>query len=72
MRKLLFSKIKEALFSVLPVTLIVMILNVTPLVNLSFAEILIFSISAVASRLCIHIGNFADNAKSIWSIKQLY
>ena len=60
MRKLLFSKIKEALFSVLPVTLIVMILNVTPLVNLSFAEMLIFSISAVF--LILGIGFFTLGA----------
>ena len=47
MKKLLFSKIKEALFSVLPVTLIVIILNLTPLVNLSPGETLVFSVSAI-------------------------
>ena len=47
MKKLFFSKIKESLFSILPVTLIVIILNFTPLVNLEIEEIIIFSISAV-------------------------
>ena len=60
MKKLLFSKIKEALFSVLPVTLIVIILNLTPLVNLSFDETLIFSVSAIF--LILGIGFFALGA----------
>lgn len=60
MKKLLFSKIKEALFSVLPVTLIVIILNLTPLVNLSFNETLIFSVSAIF--LILGIGFFALGA----------
>lgn len=60
MRKLLFSKIKEALFSVLPVTLIVIILNFTPLVNLSLDEILIFSVSALF--LILGIGLFTLGA----------
>lgn len=60
MKKLLFSKIREALFSVLPVTLIVIILNLTPLVNLSFDETLIFSVSAIF--LILGIGFFALGA----------
>lgn len=47
MKKLLFSKIKEALMSVLPVSLIVIILNLTPLINLSLTEILIFSVCSI-------------------------
>ena len=42
----LFLKIKEALVSVLPVALIVIILNFTPLVNLSGIELIIFIVSA--------------------------
>ena len=60
MKKLLFSKIKEALFSVLPVTLIVILLNLTPLVNLSLDEILIFTVSAVF--LILGIGFFTLGA----------
>lgn len=60
MKKLLFSKIKEALFSVLPVTLIVILLNLTPLVNLSFDEILIFTVSAIF--LILGIGFFTLGA----------
>jgi len=47
MGKLFWSKMKESLISVLPVTLIVIILNFTPLVNLSLAEIVTFSVSAL-------------------------
>ena len=47
MKKLLYSKIKESLISVLPVTLIVIILNFTPLINLSLNEVVIFSVSAL-------------------------
>ncbi len=56
MRAILFSKIKEALVSVLPVTLIVLILSLTPLVNISFTEIVVFAISAIF--LIIGIGMF--------------
>ena len=61
MKKLLFSKIKEALFSVMPVTLIVIIMNFTPLVNLSTFEVLTFSISAVF--LILGIGFFTLGAE---------
>jgi hypothetical protein len=47
MKNLLFSKIKESLISVLPVTLIVILLNFTPLINLELKEVLAFSISAI-------------------------
>ena len=60
MKKLLFSKIKESLFSVLPVTLIVLILNFTPLINLQVKEVVTFSISAVF--LILGIGFFTLGA----------
>ncbi len=60
MKKVLFSKVKEALVSVLPVTLIVILLNFTPLVNLSMREVLIFSISALF--LILGIGFFTLGA----------
>ena len=60
MKKLLFSKIKESLISVLPVTLIVIILNLTPLINLSIREVVAFSISAVF--LILGIGFFTLGA----------
>jgi len=60
MKKLLFSKIKESLFSILPVTLIVIILNFTPLVNLSIEEVVIFSVSALF--LVLGIGFFTLGA----------
>ena len=45
--KELWGKIKEALVSALPVTLIVYILAMTPLVNLSAVELITFSVGAV-------------------------
>lgn len=60
MKKALVGKIKEALFSVLPVTLIVILLDFTPLVDLSFDEILIFCISALF--LILGIGFFTLGA----------
>lgn len=56
MKKQLWIKIKEAIISVLPITLIVIILNFTPLIDLSFYELMVFSISAIA--LIIGIGLF--------------
>ena len=47
MHKILFSKLKEALLSVLPITLIVLIISFTPLVSLSVTEIVVFAVSAV-------------------------
>ncbi|MBQ5801420.1 MAG: DUF1538 domain-containing protein [Clostridia bacterium] len=60
MKKLLFGKIKEALISVLPVTLIVILLNFTPLIHFSAREILIFSGSALF--LILGIGFFTLGA----------
>ncbi|MBO4979830.1 MAG: DUF1538 domain-containing protein [Clostridia bacterium] len=60
MKKVLFNKVKEALVSVLPVTLIVILLNFTPLVNLSMREVLIFSVSALF--LILGIGFFTLGA----------
>ena len=54
--KELWSKIKEALVSALPVTLIVYILALTPLVDLSVTELITFSIGAVL--LILGIGLF--------------
>lgn len=56
MNSQLLAKIKEALISVLPVTLIVIILNFTPLVNFSDKEIIVFLICAFL--LIIGIGLF--------------
>lgn len=47
MYKVLFSKLKESLISVLPVVLMVVVLHFTPLVNLSDEELSAFLISAV-------------------------
>ncbi len=56
MYKQLFEKIKESLISVLPLTLIVIILNFTPLINFTADELVIFVISAAL--LIIGIGLF--------------
>ena len=47
MIRILSLKLKEALTSVLPVTAIVLLLNLTPLVHLTGQEVLVFSVSAV-------------------------
>ncbi len=52
----LIKKIKESLVSVLPVTLIVCLLNLTPLVNFSGREIAVFAVSSVF--LILGIGLF--------------
>ena len=54
--KVLWEKIKEALVSALPVTLIVYILALTPLVDLSAVELITFSVGAVL--LILGIGLF--------------
>lgn len=46
MLKILWSKIREAFGSVLPVTLIVLVVSFTPLVNLSTKELVVFVVSA--------------------------
>lgn len=48
MLKALFTKLKEAAISVLPVTLIVLVLDCTPLVDLSMREALVFVVCALA------------------------
>ncbi|MBR5088633.1 MAG: DUF1538 family protein, partial [Ruminiclostridium sp.] len=45
--KALFSKVKEALISVLPITLIVSMIALTPLVTLSEKETIVFGCSAL-------------------------
>ncbi|MBQ4269090.1 MAG: DUF1538 domain-containing protein [Clostridia bacterium] len=60
MKKLLLNKIKESLISILPITLIVIILNFTPLINLSVTEIVVFSVSALF--LILGIGFFTLGA----------
>ena len=55
MRRILYKKIEEAFISVFPVTLIVFILNMTPLIDLN-GNIWIFLISAVF--LILGIGLF--------------
>ena len=57
MLKQLWYKIKESLISVLPVTLIVIILNFTPLINLSNYELIVFIVSAVLLILGISLFN---------------
>ena len=56
----LLAKLKEALISVLPVALIVVILHFTPLVNLTNAELITFIVSAIA--LVVGIGLFSLGA----------
>lgn len=56
MGKILFNKIKESLVSVLPVTAIVLLLNLTPIVNFSNSEIGLFVVATVF--LILGIGLF--------------
>lgn len=56
MRKALFHKLKESLISVLPVTVIVLIISFTPLVDFSVTETVAFAVSAVF--LILGIGLF--------------
>ena len=56
MKNILFVKLKESLVSVLPVTVIVFLLNLTPLVDFSGMEIGIFMVSTVV--LIVGIGLF--------------
>ena len=60
MNKTFFIKMKESLISVLPVTLIVILLNFTPIVNFSTKEIIVFSISSLL--LIFGIGLFSLGA----------
>lgn len=56
MLKILLEKLKESFASVLPVTLIVLVLSFTPLVSFSTKELLVFAVSAVF--LVVGIGLF--------------
>lgn len=56
MFKILQDKLKEAFGSVLPVTLIVLAVSCTPLVSLSFKQLVVFSICAIF--LIVGIGLF--------------
>ena len=56
MFKILFLKCKEAMISVLPVTVLVVLLNVTPLVCLTALEITVFLVSSLF--LVLGIGFF--------------
>lgn len=82
MTKLLLSKLKESLFSVLPVTMIVLIISFTPAVNLSGKEYIVFSLCSVNLIIGIalfnlgadlamtpigeHIGTGLTKSKKIW------
>ena len=56
MKGILFVKLKEALFSVLPVAVMVIILSMTPLLTLTLQEVTVFVISTVL--LVLGIGLF--------------
>ncbi len=63
MLKTLFVKLKEAAISVFPVAILVLILNFTPLIDLSLTEALIFSVCALALVLGMALFNLgADMA----------
>ena len=57
MGKALFSKLKESLVSVLPVTALVLIISFTPLANLTVTETVAFAVSAVFLMLGIALFN---------------
>lgn len=57
MHKALVVKIKEALFSVLPITLIVLAMSFTPLVTLTTKELIVFGVSALVMILGIALFN---------------
>ena len=59
MRTVLLGKLKESAVSVLPVVAIVFLLNLTPLVDFSFEEILTFLISAVFLIIGISLFNLS-------------
>ena len=56
MQKILLEKLREAFASVLPITLIVLLVSYTPLVTFSLKELVVFTISAVF--LIVGIGLF--------------
>lgn len=57
MLKILLSKLKEAVISVLPITVIVLIISFTPLASLTTAESVAFSVSAVGLIIGIALFN---------------
>ena len=57
MFKILFSKLKESLISVLPITAIVLIISFTPLVDLTTTETVAFAVCAVLLILGIALFN---------------
>ena len=57
MLKVLLTKLKESLTSVLPVTLIVIILNFTPLVDLTLTEVGAFAVCSIFLILGIALFN---------------
>ena len=69
MGKILFAKLKEALFSVLPITLIVFIISFTPLgKNFTVREMAVFGVSAVFLVLGIGLFNLgADLWANMWA-----
>ena len=70
MLKILLHKCREALISVLPVTLIVLLLYITPLVTLSPLELTVFLLSAVFLILGIALFNLgADIAMTPMGVR---
>ncbi len=61
MLKALLLKLKEALISVLPIAVIVLIISFTPLVSLSTTEIVAFAVSAVFLILGIGLFNLGSD-----------
>lgn len=57
MLKLLWDKLKESLISVIPVTVLVLIISFTPLVDFTAKEIIVFIISAFALIIGISLFN---------------
>ena len=57
MKRMFTNKVKEALLSVLPLSAIVVLLNLTPLVNFSLREILLFSVCSLLLILGIALFN---------------
>ena len=82
MKGILFVKLKEALFSVLPVAVMVIILSMTPLLTLTLQEVTVFVISTVLLVLGIglfnlgadlamtpigsHIGSGLTKSRNLW------
>ena len=60
MKNQFLIKVKESLVSVLPITLIVILLNLTPLVDFSAKEIIVFSVASIL--LILGIGLFTLGA----------